>query len=553
MRCSSSFSKYDPDRSAKLKYLIGADDYFQDIEDLIKHEQVNMLLVTGWFLHSSTCLGRKTFGSYVVEAAAKRDIPVYILWNESEVPALGGGTKKTIAYVNEIVDYAGGRNFTKKEKDRFKQNFKVIVSSQRRFDWPDLPLYVDILLWYFDVLENLQIEDIQDGTHRLTLGSHHQKTLISIGAQLITYCGGMDFNLGVAGWRNTSKRSYGRKDWHDVALRVTGLAGTGILENFVERWNSELENLNETELVNVTADDVLEIDQYIESVREWEKWRAPRNESFVKTIRTVPLDGFDVPFFGDTRLVEIREAYLDAIESARKFIYIENQYFRHLEITEAIVDVAKRGVKVKIIVSTQTEELGKEIKDMKRRLKTRYVAKKDIPPHRINPLIKLFLYGRYKALKPIEEAGGKIFAPKAGRPYIHAKMMIVDGERLVVGSANINGRSMDGRADSEINFVVDDKEFVMKLWKRILSRSYASNLELSPYNIDDDDKLSAFPATEQEWSKYWEFHRKRFEKLVGKSLPTWKKINEQIGKNGMETFMSLDLRQILWEAFYHLL
>jgi len=553
MRCSSSFSKYDPDRSAKLKYLIGADDYFQDIEDLIKHEQVNMLLVTGWFLRSSTCLGRKTFGSYVVEAAAKRDIPVYILWNEFEAPALGGGTKKTIDYVNEIVDYAGGKNFTKKEKDRFKQNFKVIVSSQRRFDWPDLPLYVDILLWYFDVLENLQIEDIQDGTHRLTLGSHHQKTLISIGAQLIAYCGGMDFNLGVAGWRKTSKRSYGKRDWHDVALRVTGLAGIGILENFVERWNSELENLNETDLVNVTADDVLEIDQYIESVREWEKWRAPRNKSYIKAIRTVPLDGFDVPFFGDTRLTEIREAYLDAIESAREFIYIENQYFRHLEIAEAIVDAAERGVKIKIIVPTQTEELGKEIEDMKRRLKTKYVAKKDIPPHRINPLIKLFLYGRYRALKPIEEAGGEIFAPKAGLPYIHAKMMIVDGEHLVVGSANINGRSMDGRADSEINFVVKDKKFVMKLWKRFSSRSYASSLKLRPYNVDDDDKLSTFPATEQEWSKYWDFHRNRFEKLAGKSLPTWKKIKEQIGKDGIETFMSLDLREILWEAFYHLL
>lgn len=34
--------------------------------------------------------------------------------------------------------------------------------------------------------------------------------------------------------------------------------------------------------------------------------------------------------------------------------------------------------------------------------------------------------------------------------YVHAKMMIVDDEYIIVGSANINQRSMDGARDSEI-------------------------------------------------------------------------------------------------------
>lgn len=34
--------------------------------------------------------------------------------------------------------------------------------------------------------------------------------------------------------------------------------------------------------------------------------------------------------------------------------------------------------------------------------------------------------------------------------YVHSKMMIVDDEYIIVGSANINQRSMDGGRDSEI-------------------------------------------------------------------------------------------------------
>ncbi|KAJ8553628.1 hypothetical protein K7X08_024306 [Anisodus acutangulus] len=34
--------------------------------------------------------------------------------------------------------------------------------------------------------------------------------------------------------------------------------------------------------------------------------------------------------------------------------------------------------------------------------------------------------------------------------YVHSKMRIVDDEYIIVGSANINQRSMDGARDSEI-------------------------------------------------------------------------------------------------------
>lgn len=41
--------------------------------------------------------------------------------------------------------------------------------------------------------------------------------------------------------------------------------------------------------------------------------------------------------------------------------------------------------------------------------------------------------------------------------YIHSKMMIVDDDMMIIGSANINDRSMLGNRDSEIAVALEDE------------------------------------------------------------------------------------------------
>ena len=40
--------------------------------------------------------------------------------------------------------------------------------------------------------------------------------------------------------------------------------------------------------------------------------------------------------------------------------------------------------------------------------------------------------------------------------YVHSKLMIVDDKRCIIGSANINDRSLLGLRDSELAIVVED-------------------------------------------------------------------------------------------------
>lgn len=60
--------------------------------------------------------------------------------------------------------------------------------------------------------------------------------------------------------------------------------------------------------------------------------------------------------------------------------------------------------------------------------------------------------GEYEPAEKPEPDSDYIRAQEARRfmIYVHAKMMIVDDEYIIVGSANINQRSMDGARDSEI-------------------------------------------------------------------------------------------------------
>ncbi|KAL2462747.1 Phospholipase D alpha 1 [Forsythia ovata] len=60
--------------------------------------------------------------------------------------------------------------------------------------------------------------------------------------------------------------------------------------------------------------------------------------------------------------------------------------------------------------------------------------------------------GEYEPSEKPEPDSDYLKAQEAWRfmIYVHAKMMIVDDEYIIIGSANINERSMDGSRDSEI-------------------------------------------------------------------------------------------------------
>ncbi|KAK8661784.1 hypothetical protein V6N13_091379 [Hibiscus sabdariffa] len=110
-------------------------------------------------------------------------------------------------------------------------------------------------------------------------------------------------------------------------------------------------------------------------------------------------------------------------------------------------------------------------------------------------------------------AHGKLFdgGPVATSPvYVHSKVMIIDDCAALIGSANINDRSLLGSRDSEIGVLIEDKEFVDSWmggnpWK---AGKFASSLRLSLWSEhlglhQGEIKQIIDPITDSSYKDVW--------------------------------------------------
>ncbi|KAK9136795.1 hypothetical protein Sjap_007389 [Stephania japonica] len=94
--------------------------------------------------------------------------------------------------------------------------------------------------------------------------------------------------------------------------------------------------------------------------------------------------------------------------------------------------------------------------------------------------------------------------------YVHSKLMIVDDRVALVGSANINDRSLLGSRDSEIGVLIEDKEFVDstmhgKPWK---AGRFSFSLRLSLWSEHlglraGETKLISDPVADATYKDIW--------------------------------------------------
>ncbi|CAH9127347.1 unnamed protein product [Cuscuta epithymum] len=293
-----------------------------------------------------------------------------------------------------------------------------------------------------------------------------------------------------------------REPWHDIHCRLEGQASWDVLFNFEQRWmtlkgrtaifsKKELEDRNIIQPQHLTVSD------------DTERWK-------VQIFRSI--DGNDAAGFprdpikakelglvtGKTHVIDrsIQDAYINAIRRAKNFIYIENQYFLgssygwndgsgikledigaiHLipkELSLKIVSKIAAGERftVYVVIPMWPEgEPGSEsvqaILDWQRRtMEMMYVdianalkaANLSADPREYLTFFCLGnreVKGSDEITPPEKPSPGSDYARaqefRRFMIYVHSKMMIVDDEYIIIGSANINQRSMDGARDSEI-------------------------------------------------------------------------------------------------------
>lgn len=306
-------------------------------------------------------------------------------------------------------------------------------------------------------------------------GSEHQKFYLfrGPGNEWLALLGSADLNY--SRWDtpghiadNPDRSPHGEGPSHDVTVRVQGPAVHDIALTFAERWNDP-GNLNRT---SPKINSIISTDFLKDPL-------PPAGPHSVQVLRTYGIERKLSYSWAQQGEFTIWASYVSAIKQAQKYIYIEDQYFyafsdptkfdhssdqtRSSDLVYQLGEAIKRGVDVLVLVP----------------------SRKGNP----NPTNYFQLYARRSAadyLRRVAKASG------AGRfaacylvagdvdPVIHAKVMIVDDEFALVGSANVCRRSMT--YDSEVHLGVIDAEnqfardLRLALWQEHMDVEKAENL-----------------------------------------------------------------------------
>ncbi len=167
----------------------------------------------------------------------------------------------------------------------------------------------------------------------------------------------------------------------------------------------------------------------------------PAWHTVVQIARTIARHTYDFAPRGE---FGIYHTYIELIRHARRFIYLENQYFWSPDIMDALLDVLDKPrdepFRIVIILPAHAYS-GKWDNDQ-------HVAKlRNADKGR----------GMVSVYCPYASGPSAGVQPFTYRPiYVHAKVGIVDDEWVTVGSANLNSRGLI--TDSEINAVIHDPD-----------------------------------------------------------------------------------------------
>lgn len=300
-----------------------------------------------------------------------------------------------------------------------------------------------------------QARAIVDGRTKVG-GSHHQKSLIiKRKGEAVAYLGGIDVThdrwdtpehccaipvrerslecIETCKARETEPNNF-RPGWEDVSVRLRGPAVLDVGANFISRWNDD--------------EDPSSIPPYIEkAVKRKALPMDPSDtaDSGVGTQAVQVLRTFACSYQpvctkgcysenapdGDTTYLA---ALVKAIEKARNYLYLEDQYGLFQEDYHEAVDGALAAGLQYVVVLIQ-------------------------PP---DPEADQFGYSSYQAMMwdPLKEKyPGRVFVySRRDGTYVHSKIAVVDDTWMSIGSQNLNYRSLT--SDTELAAAIVDEETI---------------------------------------------------------------------------------------------
>ncbi|XP_032703829.1 phospholipase D1 isoform X2 [Lontra canadensis] len=263
-----------------------------------------------------------------------------------------------------------------------------------------------------------------------------------------------------------------RMPWHDIGSAVHGKAARDVARHFIQRWNftkimkSKYRSLSYPFLLPKSQTTAHEL-----------KYQVPGSvHANVQLLRSAADWSAGIKYHEES----IHAAYLHVIENSKHYIYIENQFFISCADDKVVFNKIGDAIAQRILKAHRESQRYRV-----------YVVipllpgfEGDISTGGGNALqaIMHFNYrtmcrgensilGQLKAklgnqwINYISFCGLRTHAELEGNLvteliYVHSKLLIADDNTVIIGSANINDRSMLGKRDSEMAVIVQDTETV---------------------------------------------------------------------------------------------
>ncbi|MFN0130959.1 MAG: phospholipase D-like domain-containing protein [Phycisphaerales bacterium] len=346
-----------------------------------------------------------------------------------------------------------------------------------------------------------------------------------------------------------------RQPWHDIYAQVVGPVAWDALREFVGRWSVDPSDFGFSSDGDNTAANMTTVrNKFLDLfnalkpgtkdrlfVQQWEPtpgpWSAQLYRSMKKRhwgtgvpVKTPALRGereeFAWPLTTDFEK-SIQDAQVQAIRQAERHIYIESQYFigsgsmwstprgtvAHLvpkAITDRIIEKidAKEPFHAYVVVPMFPEgDPGSAVNAAQRQFQwntflamLREIKKKTSDPF---DFLSFYFIANWHDLSatPLANKDRATNADAARRYqiYVHSKFMIVDDRYGLIGSANLNERSMAGNRDSEfaIGFwPTTDKQQAAALTqlRNFRKHLWAEHMGTLPPNADDPENPACVKA-----------------------------------------------------------
>ncbi len=241
-------------------------------------------------------------------------------------------------------------------------------------------------------------------------------------------------------------RWFDRRDHHKMVIIDGNLAYLGGF-NIGDEYSEILERSQRFRDVglSISGGAVSELTRHFSEIWQMEKGELPRlppagGDADPHPRRSGHADVSIVSGGPHHRRSYIRGAFLLNIASAAEEILIATPYFvPGPRMIRSLLRAARRGVKVRLLLPERSDL----------------------------PLVRLLGRSYYGALlrKGIE-------IRELGREILHAKVMLIDGERTVIGSANLDQRSF--HRNYELNCIIEDMTFGRQV-KKVLLKDFANS------------------------------------------------------------------------------